>query len=47
MESKVRPAGVQLKRKCDWVDHQAYSLLHYIYVITNNLIMRNDFSKLR
>ena len=40
MESEVRPAGVQLKRKAknasrDWVDHQACSLLKYINVIAN------------
>ena len=31
---------------CDWVDHQACSLLQYISVITNVLIMRTYFNKL-
>ena len=32
---------------CDWVDHQACSLLQYIYVIANLFIMRNYFNELR
>ena len=31
----------------DWVDHQACSLLQYINVIANILVMRNYFNKLR